>query len=113
MSKLNVVVNGEWIDIDQGGPGMRLPRAYLFDMLLPLMREQTEHYYQCQRVTFAPRSCTLSDSRKLGEPFTVAVLQRTSVPKLVLGLLPHIDQSYLGKEDHLEIDAYLKKHKQG
>lgn len=113
MSKLNVLVREESIQIDQGGPELKVPRAFLLEMLQALMRECNTHYYQCQRVTFAPRSVTLSDSRKLGEPFTIAVLQRSSVPKLVLGLLPHLDQSYVGREDQLEIDAYVKKHKQG
>ncbi len=113
MSKLNILVAEEHIEIEQEGPRMKVPRAYLLDMLQSLMREETSHYYQCQRVTFAPRSVTLSDSRKLGESFTIAVLQRSSVPKLVLGLLPHLDQSYVGREEQLEIDAYIKKHKQG
>lgn len=108
--KLNVKVNLELdrIELQQEGPRMNIPRAYLLEFLQALMRGEDCAFHECKRVTFLPRSVTISDSRILGSPFKVAVLQRNSIPRLVAGLIPHLDSSYVGKTDQQELDTYIK-----
>src|SRR5687768_11893884 len=100
MTKLNVLVHEERVEISQGlGHVMRLPRAYIPELIDTLrVAERTTYFYQGYGVAFGPRSCKLILYNNGSEPHTVASVKPSTVNALIEGLLPHVDECYLRRD---------------
>lgn len=97
MTKLSVLVRDEHVEISQGmGHTMRVPRAYLPELIEALRARESRHYFhQCNGVAFDARSCKLILYNNGSEPHTVASVKPSTVNALIEGLLPHVDPVYL------------------
>lgn len=112
-TKLSIEVRDEFVHFTQEGR-MTIPRCYLYELVETLMNPLDEglvYYYHSYGVAFGSRSCRLIRSTLAGCPETVATLKRSSIPKLVAGLVPHLDGSYLGATERENIDHYLSSQK--
>lgn len=95
------------MEINQGGPHtMRLPLAFLPELIDTLRygiqhkenTENTTYFHEVNGVAFGPRSCKLILFNNGSTPHQVASFKLSTVPALIEGLLPHVEDCYLSRD---------------